>query len=193
MLYYNTNSDVLQSSFFQMQFTIFAAVAIFAACFVNAVPIQKRSPNGRLTAEFEMSKARVAAPDQLLEEISRRSKRSAECPEHVLEGSEYPVEMRSTCPWHYVVDHKADRFPATILVANSTCNFCIGSNGLMCEAIKRSVTVFEQKFVNGAVSFEGHEIEINVGYTCAGARTVSNGTPAPPSQPPADGDYPDYA
>lgn len=107
------------------------------------------------------------------------------CPATVFTGINDPSEKRSTCPWYYAIDHDPNRFPPTVLKAQSACTECIDSNGnYQCVGITRPMSVLKKsasKDSNGNSIWFEDEIRITVGFTCAGRRFADNAATSAPA------------
>ncbi|KAL3857114.1 hypothetical protein ACJMK2_011809 [Sinanodonta woodiana] len=98
------------------------------------------------------------------------------CPSETMKGADIPVYARSTCPWYYVASHDPQRYPSTYITAKPRCVTCIGSKGdLDCIPITQNVEYMQQvECVSGLYRYEKRSMEIAVGYTCGGRKTVNN-------------------
>lgn len=105
------------------------------------------------------------------------------CPATVFTDKSDSTAKRSTCPWYYVIDHDPNRFPTTMLKAQTPCQVCIGSTGQhQCVGITHSVTVLMKSDIldsNGNSTWIADEKTITVGFTCAGRKFTDNSATVP--------------
>ena len=97
------------------------------------------------------------------------------CPTGVLAGPNDPPNKRSTCPWYYSFQHNPKQHPATIVNAESLCEYSIGSNkSLECVPVTHQIQVLQlQNHQDDKGNYIWIEIEktVVVGYTSAGRKT----------------------
>lgn len=105
------------------------------------------------------------------------------CPATVSTDKTDSTAKRSTCPWYYVIDHDPNRFPTTMLKAQTPCQVCIGSTGqYQCVGITHTVTVLMKSAsldLNGNSTWIADEKTITVGFTCAGRKFTDNSATGP--------------
>ena len=107
------------------------------------------------------------------------------CPETFVKGN-YPVMIRTSCPWFLDVDFSDQRYPQTIEFANSRCKYCVGSTGHQeCERFHQQIIILKKKgCVNGTYQYEEENFALPIAYTCAQTKEIENSNPVNP--PPAD-------
>ncbi|CAC5416504.1 unnamed protein product [Mytilus coruscus] len=103
------------------------------------------------------------------------------CPSTFVKGN-YPVMLRSSCPWFIDVDWSNERYPNQIEFANTRCRTCIGSDGQQgCERIHHQVKILKRTgCVDNVYQYEEQNFLLPIGYTCAQAKEIENSAPADP-------------
>ena len=100
------------------------------------------------------------------------------CPTEVSAGPNDPPNKRSTCPWYYSFRHNPKQHPATIVNAESLCEYSIGSNKtLECVPVTHKIQVLQlqnHKGDKGNYIWTEAERIVVVGYTSASRRTDYN-------------------
>lgn len=106
------------------------------------------------------------------------------CPSTFLKGN-FPLMIRTACPWYLEKVAVDDRFPREIYTANTKCSGCIGSNGLQkCERIYSQIMTLKRTGCsNGVYQYEARNEAIPVAFACAQQREVQSSIQV--SSPPA--------
>lgn len=101
------------------------------------------------------------------------------CPNTIIRGN-YPLMMRTSCPWFLDTDYSDERYPTHITFANTRCSDgCIGSNGeQMCERINHQIRILKKTGCKQNVyQYQVEKFLLPIGYACAQAREVENSVP----------------
>lgn len=111
-----------------------------------------------------------------LQTVSKELGISRICPNTTMKGN-YPLMIRSSCPWYLETDRNVNRYPVDIVYANTRCKHgCIGSNGHMtCERIQLPVKVLKRVGCkHGVNQYKEEKMLLPVAYTCAKPREREN-------------------
>lgn len=101
------------------------------------------------------------------------------CPNTIIRGN-YPLMIRTSCPWFLDTDYSEERYPRHITFANTRCSDgCIESNGeKICERIHHQIRILKKTGCKQNVyHYKVENFLLPIGYTCAHAREVENSVP----------------
>ena len=97
----------------------------------------------------------------------------------VITSPDAPTFMRSSCPWFYERNHDARRYPKSFMTAKLKCSqtTCLGDPQNECVPINQElnilITTGHMDLLNNTI-YETQQVQVPVGFTCAGRRIVSN-------------------
>lgn len=121
------------------------------------------------------SRYKHVSPSEGARRFPTRDSVNTSCPTDasVWSGIDLPLHMRSTCPWHFVSNFQADRYPRYLVEAECNCSKCLGhgpESEYRCHKLHYHVRVLlrtTQCDRAGVYKYTTTHQKLAVGCTCA--------------------------
>ncbi|CAC5416500.1 unnamed protein product [Mytilus coruscus] len=118
------------------------------------------------------------------------NKTKISCPSTFLKGSNFPLMVRTSCPWFLEqTPYSAETYPHELYRAGTKCTKCIDASGdQKCSPIQQKIQILKRAGCeNGFYKYEVTDTYIPVAYVCEQPREVVNDIQMTTTRPQADG------